>query len=234
MNLLIVEDEPPIARDIKRNCEAILKDQLNSIHLSYSVEDAFNHLNSDKIDLCLLDLNLNSRDGFDLLQDFSIYPFHTIIISAHTERALEAFKYGVLDFVPKPFKKERLEIALDRFINLNKTESGALEFLVVKKTNKHIIVNVTDVLHFSAADNYVEAHTTSGKIHMLNKSMERLCQLLPGNFLRVHRSHIVNLENVASFQHEGGGKYSLVLSNKVKLPVSRNQYKYLSGKIEKS
>ncbi len=69
---------------------------------------------STPIDVLFLDLNLNGKDGFDLLKTSVSGAFHVIIISAHTEQALKAFEYGVLDFVGKPFNKERLARALDR------------------------------------------------------------------------------------------------------------------------
>lgn len=234
MKILIVEDEPPIARDIERNCKALLLDKVFSTHICYSLEDAFTHLSSNVIDLCLLDLNLNKKDGFELLQEFSSYPFHTIIISAHTDKAIEAFKYGVLDFVPKPLRQDRLKAAFDRFLNQTKSIQPGTEFLVAKKQTNNILLKIDDIEYFSAADNYAEVHMKNGKSHMVSKSMETLEQLLPTNYLRVHRSHIINLKSVKSYKHSGGGKYIVELSSGTTLPVSRNKYKELSEEFNKN
>ena len=228
MRILIVEDEPPIARDIERNCKTLLQEKVSLTHICYSLDDAIAYLSSNNVDLCLLDLNLNKKDGFELLQEFSSYSFHTIIISAHTDKAIEAFKYGVLDFVPKPLKQERLKTAFDRFLSKNKSIQPQIEFLVARKQTNNIPLRIEEIKYFSAADNYVNVHMKNGRTHMMNKSMESLEQLLPPNYMRIHRSYIINLECAKSYKHSGGGKYIVELSNEIALPVSRNKYKELS------
>lgn len=116
VSLLIVEDEPIVAQRVERLCREILSDQLAQCLVAGSTAEAFNLLDANTIDLTLLDLNLAGQDGFDLLRRFAARPAHTIVVSAETTRAIEAFDLGVLDFVAKPFTKERLEKAIDRFL----------------------------------------------------------------------------------------------------------------------
>ena len=72
------------------------------------MESAFAYLKDHQIDLLLLDLNLDGGNGFDILKYTVSQSFHTIIISAYTDQAITAFQYGVLDFIPKPFRDEEL------------------------------------------------------------------------------------------------------------------------------
>ena len=114
MNALIVEDERMAARRLERMLRGILGDSVEQITCLERVEEAECFLASTTIDVLLLDLNLNGEDGFELLKKATAGPFQTIIVSANTGQALRAFEYGVLDFVPKPVERSRLERALAR------------------------------------------------------------------------------------------------------------------------
>ena len=114
MQLLIVEDEYSIARDIEYQCRQVLADQIATLKIVQTLEAAQDYLAKHHIDLLLLDLNLSGENGYDLLKYAVSGSFHTIVISAHTDRAMEAFAYGVLDFLPKPLEKPRLEKAFER------------------------------------------------------------------------------------------------------------------------
>ena len=109
MRILIVEDEVSIARDIEWNCRQILKEECTGLRIEQTLESAVEYMAQHPVDLLLLDLNLSGKSGFELLKTASAGPFHTVIISAHTDRAIEAFRYGVLDFLPKPFERARLQ-----------------------------------------------------------------------------------------------------------------------------
>ena len=76
--------------------------------------EALCFIENNSLDLVLLDLNLNGDNGFDLLTTAVSESFHTIVISAYKDQAITAFEYGILDFVPKPFNRDRLEQAFDR------------------------------------------------------------------------------------------------------------------------
>lgn len=117
MRILIVEDERPIAKYIERLCRQLLGTKVRSIDLQYSLEDAASFLFRQPVDLCLLDLNLNGENGYELLKLAVSGSFHTIIISANTDKAVEAFRFGVLDFIPKPFDEARLSQALQRYFD---------------------------------------------------------------------------------------------------------------------
>ncbi len=109
MRILIVEDETVIARRLERLVRQILGQQLVWLKRADCLAAARADLESFPIDLMFLDLNLHGKDGFGLLEHAVAGAFHTVIVSAHTNQALRAFEYGVLDFVAKPFDKERLE-----------------------------------------------------------------------------------------------------------------------------
>lgn len=146
MKVLIVEDEPLMAQRLERFCREILGDQLESIRVANLFSEASARLQEAPIDLLLLDLNLHGRDGMQLLQASVAGSFHTIIVSANTEQALRAFEFGVMDFVPKPFSKERVAQAQSRVTLPGRRAVGPAKFLAVRKMGKVEVVAIERVL----------------------------------------------------------------------------------------
>ncbi len=232
MKVLIIEDEPPIADFIEETAQQVLGSELTSISKVHTVERALLFLSEHSIDVCLLDLNLNGKDGYDLLQHSVAGSFHTIIISAYTDQAVHAFEYGVLDFVPKPFDAERLQKAFDRYFNLSYRHDLAIRYLTVKDQSGIRVLDVNRFKYFMGADNYVEGYMTDGHMELLDKPIYRLIQILPHRFVQIHRSCIADIEHVKSFGHAGQGKYNLTLDSGEILPLSRSKYKALQKHFE--
>ena len=231
MRIIIVEDEPPIAKDIERSCRKILGNRIQSIHTFHTLEHARTHLFHRPVDLCLLDLNLHGENGFDLLKTAVSGSFHTIIVSAYTKQAITAFEYGVLDFIPKPFDEVRMRKALNRYFGRTEKGDAAAKYLVSRKQRGHYLIAVEDISHFKADGYLVEAHLKSGGMDILDKSLNRLEQILPDFFVRVHRSIIVRWDEIDSFHHKGGGVYKIVLKSGENLPLSRRYYKQLKKRL---
>lgn len=231
MQILIVEDEPPIAKYLARVCRSLLGDQIRDIKLCYTLENAAAFLAEHAIDLCFLDLNLNGRSGFQLFSAALAGSFHTIIVSAHTDQAIHAFQYGVLDFIPKPFDEARLDLALQRFAGRQAPEVRDMRWLSVRKNQGFQKLGLDQVHFFRAAGAYVEACLVDGRTELLDKTMDRLAQLLPDRFLRIHRSTIVALDQIEEYGHCGGGRYRVVTKQGLELPLSRTKFKNLHAAI---
>lgn len=233
MKIVIIEDEPLIAREIADYTSEILKDNLKLCKIFYTYEEASEYLATETIDLCLLDLNLNGVSGFEILKNTLVKSFHTIIISARTEQALEAFKYGVLDFIPKPLTRERLREGFDRFNSRVAVGKNEIQHLVVRKHNSNHMISISEILYFEAKDSLVKMHLRGGKHEFIEKSLNRLNQILPGKYIRTHRSYIVNINEIVQYRHKGGGVYELELKTNEKLPLSPTAYKTLQKMADK-
>jgi DNA-binding LytR/AlgR family response regulator len=229
LRILIVEDEPPTARYIERCCRSVLVDKIQTLEIHHTLKDAADAVLKKPIDLCFLDLNLKGENGYELLRTAVAGSFHTIIISAHTEQAVEAFKYGVLDFIPKPFDEEDLRNSLYRYFNKVKNREIQTQYISTRNGNKNILIPVEDIIYFKAADVYVEAYLENGETKLLNKTMDRLEQLLPSEFFRIHRSYITAIPHIHSYSKAKGGTCQVFLKNGVILPLSRRRYKDLHG-----
>lgn len=224
MKILIIEDEARIAKRIERMTRDFFDKEVQ-ILLSDSLENGLNTIETQTIDLLLLDLNLNGEDGFDVLQSVTAKSFQTIIISAYTDKAITAFNYGVLDFVSKPFDEARLSQAFTRFTSSEKQLNGAIQFLAVKKAKTIKLILIEEIKYIKGAGIYTELHLTDGRIELHDKSLESLEKLLPSSFQRIHKSYILCWHEADKLVVEAGGRYNMLLKNGELLPVGRSKYK---------
>lgn len=223
MRVLIVEDEAVAARGLERMVRDILERRVQSVRIERSLEGARAHLTDQPVDLVLLDLNLNGQDGFSILQEFVAGVFHTIVVSANTGRALEAFEYGVLDFVPKPVMKDRMQRALMRMQNGGE-RGGLTKFLSVRREEGAVLIPIDKLVFVEGADNDVILHLSDGRTERHRKTLDALEKILPAKFLRIHRSYIVDLEQIDHFRVRAGGRHEAVLRSGDVLPVGRSRY----------
>jgi two-component system response regulator LytT len=227
MHILIVEDDRLIAEDIQILVKHILKKTLSSVHIETTLDNALAYLNERPIDVLLLDLNLNERDGFQILKQVVSRSFHTIVISANINRAIEAYEYGVLDFIPKPYNMERLKVAFQRLESSHASDGYAMKYLSVKKGFRIQVFPVDTVRYFKSANIYVELHMKDDRIEIYDKPLKQLVPLLPSNYIRIHKSYIVNTETIEEIQALGAGQYRVILKSGDSLPVSRQRIKML-------
>lgn len=230
MKILIIEDEPAIARRTKRITQSILGAHISHIHICNSVESGLLYLTEQAIDLLLLDLNLHGADGFSILEQMVAAPFHTIIISAYKEKAITAFEYGVLDFVAKPFNHERLAKAFNRMKKPSTSLKPETKFLAIQKRGRYQMVAVNNLLYVKGAGIYAELFFKDGQKEIHNKNLDKLSQLLPSHFDRIHKSYIINNQEITEILVEVGSKYTLVLQDEIQVPISRSKYKTLREK----
>lgn len=231
MNILIVEDERVAARRLDRLTNEILGEKFVSVRCLGTLDRSKRALSGDDIDVVLLDLNLNGEDGFELLKHAAAGRFHTIVVSANTDRAIEAYEYGVLDFVPKPVDRARLVRAFERMEDPPRDGSGAANRLVVRNRGRLQVIPIEEISYLRGAGDYSEIHCTDGSVALHNKSLESLERILPESFFRIHKSYITDLQRIVHIKIYGGGKYECELSDGAVLPVSRTRYKDLRQRI---
>ena len=227
MNVLILEDEPLIAQGLAREVRAHFGARLAALALHDTVEQALAALRQEQYDLLLLDLHLHGADGYDLLRLAQKAPFQTIIVSAHAERSITAFEFGVLDFVAKPFSRERLHKALQRY---TARQAGAAS-LAVKKRGAVEWIAVAEIDHVQADGHYSNIVLRSGERCFHDLPIDKLMALLPPHFLRVHRSYLVNSLGFKRLLIGAGGKYALDTQTSTGIPVSRSSYPMLKQRL---
>jgi DNA-binding LytR/AlgR family response regulator len=227
MKILIAEDEPVIAQRIERLVKEILGDRVTNIKKCTTIKECKSYLDLHQIDLLFLDLNLKGQDGFNLLEDQLAGSFYTVIISAYSERAITAFNYPVIDFIEKPFNKERLVKTFEKLNDFEAKHNFTSKFLSVKRSGEIKLIENSQILYIKGAGVYSELFVEDNTRELHHQNLEKIDILLPSSFVRIHKSYIVNMFFVDKIISHGGSKYSLLLKNGTTLPVSRNRFQTL-------
>jgi two-component system response regulator LytT len=222
MKVLIIEDEPLIAQRLAREIHTFFGARVDQLWHGDAVDEAAALLQQDAVDLVLLDLNLHGEDGFRLLQLANLGRFRTIVVSAHAERALQAFDLGVLDFVAKPFSQPRLHKAFQRFADSAGQER--VRALLVRRPGSVAQLPIDQIGHVQADGHYTQVQMCDGSAHFHDCALDKLMAILPLHFVRVHRSYAVNLQHVTRLRIAAGGKYLIDTRYAAAIPVSRTLY----------
>lgn len=234
MRIVIVEDEVMVARRLERLARQAAGAP-STIEVAHSLDDAAARLEDAACardePVVLLDLNLSGEDGFDLLKRAAASAFQVVVVSASTDRAIEAFELGVVDFVAKPFTAERLALAFDRVRGRRDPEMRALRHLAIADTGRIELVALDEVVAIHGADDYSEVETAAGSRLLHRKTLAALEAILPADFVRVHRSHIVNLRHATRLLAHGGGRHELVLTHGGSVPVGRRHLDALRERL---
>jgi len=228
MKILVVEDEIMVAKRLCRLVSELLPTQIETLHHIDCLDEAIIYLSNNNIDLLFLDLNLNDSDGFELLQNMLSRSFPTIVVSANVEQALKAFEYGVIDFVPKPFGRPRIQQAINRALASRNDDSttgeGKTKLLGVRHLGKTLMLAVTEISHILVAGRYSELVCVDGHRYLHDKKIAQLLLLLPKQFQQIHKSHLVNIDYAKAIISAASGSYLLQLQDKTELAIGR---KYL-------
>jgi two-component system, LytTR family, response regulator len=232
MRAVIVEDEP-LARSTLRR----LVNELDWLECVAEAEDgvaAVEVIDRLKPDLVFLDIHMPGLDGLEVLERTQHHPA-VIFTTAHSGYALEAFELEAIDYLLKPFGRDRFLHAVERARRLGapadasaaararralRTETP-LTRLLVRQREGLVPVMIADVERLEAADDYV-AVMTRGRRHLVYLTMTEFYRRLdPQKFVRVHRSHIVNLDFVGRIVPYGDARLQVEMRDGTKILASR-------------
>ncbi len=233
----IIIDDESLARDLIR---AYLK-KFEDIEVIQECGDGFQGLKAiqeHKPDLIFLDIQMPKITGFEMLELLEEPPV-IIFSTAFDQYAIKAFELNATDYLLKPYAEQRFTEAVEKakqkigtkkvvkeeLESLQETRAESdesLDRIVVKTGNKIQILSLESISHFEAQDDYVAIHSEQGKFLKLMR-MKHLENKLPtGEFVRIHRSHIVNVKQIEKLELYEKDSYLLHLKTGNRLPVSRS------------
>ena len=242
---IIVEDEK-LARDLVRDYLS----KHNDFEIIGEYEDGFSGLkaiNEMKPDLVFLDIQMPKLTGFEMLEVLEHHPA-IIFTTAYDQYALKAFEHNTLDYLLKPYSPERFDEALakardrissggdekniNRLVEHQEQAEDAIHRVVVKSRSKIHVIPVENILYIEAQDDYVMIYTPDSR-HLKQKTMKFFESHLPReDFVRIHRSYIVRISEIAQMQLYEKESYIVILKNGVKLPVSKTGLPKLKSKLD--
>lgn len=246
MKVLIIDDEA-LARDL---IKSYLKGEEDFELLGECANgfEGIKAIQEQQPDLVFLDVQMPKLNGFEMLELMDEAPF-IIFATAHDEYAIKAFEASAIDYLLKPFSKDRFRQALDKFKerfqegqtgkeSLEKLSSysdehqPALDRIVVRTGAKIKIILPENIHYLEAQDDYVMIYTKEGKF-LKQKTMTYFERHLDTkDFVRIHRSYIVRIEQIAQIELYGKDTHVALLKDGNKLSVSRSGYSRLKQVLD--
>jgi len=241
---LLIDDEP-LARMVVLEYLQAYKDKIEVIGECNDGFEGLKAIQQHQPDLVFLDVQMPKINGFEMLELVE-QPPSVIFTTAFDEYAIKAFEAHAVDYLLKPFSKDRFNKAIDKYLSqapavaqqAKKTEDlleavasspAQHERIVVKTGTKVKIIPVQDVQYLQADDDYVSVFTKEGS-YLKNKTMNFFEQMLdPRYFVRVHRSYIIAIQEITRLDPYEKDSHLAILKSGAKIPVSKTGYVKLKG-----
>jgi len=243
-SVVIVEDEPPARAKLTRFIAELV--DFRVVAEAATMHEGIAAVTQAVPDVLYLDIQLGTRSGFDVLDAVRHVAAPLVVFTtAYSEYAVRAFEVEAVDYLLKPFDRDRFMRSVDRIrAALTEPDRSDLEErvrrllagipgrpacarqILVREADRAYFLDVAEIQRVSASGNYVEVYA-GGKVHLIRDSLSSFAaQLDPAEFLRVHRSHLVRVSFVAELRPMFHGDYELVLRDGQTLALSR-RYKAL-------
>lgn len=242
MKKVILIDDEPLARLVIRE----YLEEYPEIEIVAECNDGFEGakaISTYKPDLIFLDIQMPKINGFEMLEIILEKP-SVIFTTAFDEYALKAFETHALDYILKPFSKERFSQAINKWKNTasNTSELDKLEETFFKQPDEHLrivikdkqeikIIPTSEIEYIEAYDDYVKIHHL-GKTHLKKKTMSYFEKTLdPKQFIRVHRSFLLNINELTRIESFEKNSYVAILRSGKRIPISRSAYRPLKESL---
>lgn len=236
MKIIIIDDEPLARSIIKEYLQNYL--QIEQVQECSDGFEGIKAIMQFQPDLIFLDVQMPKINGFEMLELID-QPPSVIFTTAFDEYAIKAFDSHAIDYLLKPFSKERFDKALQKWLaNKNAGYTHSLptspiqspqqsQRIVVKTGGKIQVIPVHEIDYLEAADDYVKINTKKG-VYLKNKTMNHFEQILDAQqFVRTHRSFIINVLLINRIDPYEKDNHIVVLQSGVKIPVSKTGYSKL-------
>lgn len=243
---LIIDDEQSAAHVLQLMIERHIP-EITDLRIATKINEAKNLVQQFQPQLVFQDIVMPEKNGFEFLSEIKNINFEIIFTTAYNEYAIRAIRFSALDYLLKPINAEELQAAVNRFLekrnqqlqtdallknlltNLeNKKES---EFkLAVPTVSGAVFFSPSEIIRLEGEGNYTQFYLTQNRKYLSAKTMKEYEEiLLQHNFLRIHKSHLVNRSFIDNYKKEG----SVLLKDKTTLPVSRQRKQEVAATLKR-
>lgn len=242
----VIIDDIPSALEMLQNDIMNHHKEIDIIGTAKSVVEASILLRKKQPDILFLDIMLGDGTGFDILEIHPNLSSKVVFVTASDEFAIKAFKFAAIDYVLKPYSNEDLSDAINKVKEQIKPDKEQLTVLQqsIKQPNlrpkkislntsdKIIVVNLDDIVRCKSDNNYTEFFLIDGQKILVGKTLKYFSDMLKEfDFIRVHQSHLINIQYIKEFIKSDGGY--LVLKNNSTAPVSVRKRNEVINILEK-
>lgn len=230
INCIIIEDQAPAQRILKRYIEDV-----DVLHLVETFSDpitAMSFLNSRSVDLIFLDIHLPKLSGLEFLKSI-VNPPKVILTTAFPDYALESYDLDVVDYLLKPFSFQRFVKAVSKvpqstqvMTKSQQSDTQSSNSLFLKSGHEYIKIDIDQISHINSDSDYTDVYY-SDKKYISSEPLKYWEETLKDyGFIRVHKSHIVNLKMVEKISRN-----QIHLLNKTLIPIGRTYKKMLDDRF---
>jgi two-component system LytT family response regulator len=242
---IIIDDEQLARQRIKRLLKAY--PAIEIIAEAENGEQGLSIIELHQPDLIFLDIEMPVLNGFEMLSKLNHQP-KVVFTTAYDQYAIKAFEEGSIDYLLKPIEIERLDKTINKLKQSNLAithvplealirqmqSKKTIKTLTVKLGDKIVLIKLADIVYLQAEDRYVFLHTIDGKKHLTDFTLSALEEKLPEEFLRIHRSEIINTEYIKEIRKGFNGALVFVLNNteETRLTSSRSNSETLRERFD--
>ncbi len=216
ISCIVVDDEPLALQQIEKYVEDTPTLDLKGSFLTST--DALTFLHDNSIDLLFVDINMPRISGLEFVEALP-FEVKVIFVTAHREFALEGFKLDAADYLLKPLSYgsflKSVEKVRNRYFNRSIDETVDRDYIFVRSSCRSVRINFSDIIYIESKREYLDIVLSSGEVITTHGSLGSMEEKLPSeNFVRVHRSYIVNLNEVNVLERNS------IVFGKVYIPVN--------------
>lgn len=233
LNTIIVEDEAK-SREILQNYLKKYCPNVSVLGEAANIEEALILIRNNELDLVFLDVEMPYGNAFDLLDKVGDRTFETVFVTAYDHYAIEALNAHASYYLMKPISIDELIKAVDYVVDIKTKENALQDEVLVPKTNSvngkitipqqdgFEVLETSNILYCKADDNYTEIFLNTNKKKLVSKTLKYFEEALSdSSFARVHKSYLVNVNEVTKYKKGKGG--SVLLSNGKEIMVSASK-----------
>lgn len=221
INCIVVDDEP-MAIDILKTHLSKIED-VTILATCKNASEAFNVINKQEVDLIFLDINMPGISGISFAKSIN-RSIKIIFTTAYREFAVDGFNLHAVDYLLKPISFERLLDALNNFSEIHRKSANSTikeetqpSFIFIRVDRRMLKLIFDEILFIESLSDYLKIHLQNNEVVVLRETITNIADKMPSiQFLRIHRSFIINIKEVVSYNNE-----EIVIKDK-SLPISRS------------
>lgn len=242
MNILLVDDEPLARNELKyllNQCKGV-----SSIMEASSIQEAFEILLVESVDLAFLDIQLTNETGLDLAEKIAKIPHPPEIVfaTAYDEYAIQAFEKNARDYILKPFELERVQEAIKRVQRIvahsaskesasSTNQQERKKSFPIQENDRILMVKAEDILAVEVSQGETTIHTNNQPYYTQEPLTSWEEKLDREAFMRVHRSYIIRLDAIEEIQPWFNHTFQVKMTDSLKIPVSRSYMKEFKERV---
>lgn len=234
----VIVDDEPVARETLLNYIIKYCEGVEVIAQANDVPSAIETINRLKPELVFLDVEMPFGNAFDVLENTSSVQYETIFITAFSEYAIKAFNFSAAYYILKPLDIDELIKAIEKVKQQIQLKTEPLvskvlsenmrnpenKKLVLPTTTGFEVLPVKNIVRLSGSSNYTEIYLLDGKKKVVSRVLKQFEEMLcDQGFMRIHKSHIINLEQIKSYHKGRGGTVELSDGSEIEVSPNKKQ-----------